>query len=81
MELVVSIYGQRRITMNESITGAVLGVVGFLGLTYLVVKVRQNQRRLHRLVGVIDSRHVNEVEYLMGLVDSGELVPYSAAVL
>jgi len=63
--------------MNESITGAVLGVVGFLGLTYLVVKVRQNQRRLHRLVGVIDSQNANEVQYLVGLVNSGELVPYS----
>lgn len=67
--------------MNESITGAVLGVVGFLGLTYLVVKVRQNQRRLHRLVGVIDSRHSHEVQYLISLVDSGELVPYSAATV
>lgn len=67
--------------MNESITGAVLGVVGFLGLTYVVVKVRQNQRRLHRLVGVIDSRHAHEVQYLIGLVDSGELVPYSAATV
>lgn len=64
--------------MNESITGAVLGVVGFLGLTYVFVKVRQNQRRLHRLVGIIDStRYAKEVDYLAGLIDSGELVPYS----
>jgi hypothetical protein len=65
--------------MNESITGAVLGVVGFLGLTYVYVKVRQNQRRLHRLVGVIDStRYAKEVDYLSGMIASGELVPYSA---
>lgn len=65
--------------VNESLTGAVLGVVGFLGLTYLVVKVRQNQRRLHRLVGIIDSRHAHEVQYLINLVDSGELAPYAVA--
>lgn len=65
--------------MNESITGVVLGVVGLLGVTYLAVKVRQNQRRLHRMVGVIDNRYANEVQYLIGLADSGELVPYGTA--
>ena len=64
--------------MNESLTGVVLGIVGFLGLSYLAVKVRQNQRRLHRMVGVIDNRYLHEVHYLLDLADSGELVPYSA---
>lgn len=63
--------------MNESITGVVLGVVGFFGLTYLAVKVRQNQRRLHRMVGVIDNHYASEIQFLLGLTDSGELVPYS----
>ena len=65
--------------MNESLTGVVLGVVGFLGLTYLAVKVRQNQKRLYRMVGVIDARYATEIQYLVDLADSGELVPYSAA--
>lgn len=66
--------------MNESITGAVLGVVGFLGLTYVYVKVRQNQRRLHRLVGIIDNtRYAKEVDYLMAMINSGELAQYVPA--
>jgi hypothetical protein len=63
--------------MNESVTGVVLGVVGFLGLTYLVVKVRQNQRRLHRMVGIIDSHQAAEAVYLVGLAESGAIQPYS----
>jgi len=65
--------------MNESVAGVVLGVVGVLGVTYLAVKVRQNQRRLHRMVGIIDRRHSSEVDYLFGLTDSGQLVPYGEA--
>ena len=63
--------------MNEGLGGVVLGVVGFLGLTYLAVKVRQNQRRLQRMVGVIDDRHAFETDYLFGLADRGELALYS----
>ena len=66
--------------MNESLTGVILGVVGFFGLTYLAVKVRQNQRRLHRMVGIVDNRYLHEVDYLLGLADSGELVPYTIPV-
>ena len=62
--------------MNEGISGVVLGIVGFLGLTYLAVKVRQNQRRLKKMVGVIDGRHSFETEYLFALADSGQLNPY-----
>jgi len=63
--------------MNEGLGGVVLGVVGFLGLTYLAVKVRQNQRRLQRMVGVIDDRHAFETDYLFGLADRGELTRYA----
>ncbi len=62
--------------MNEGISGVVLGIVGVLGLTYLAVKVRQNQRRLKKMVGVIDGRHSFETEYLFALADSGQLNPY-----
>jgi hypothetical protein len=65
--------------MNESIAGVVLGILGLCGVTYLTVKVRQNQRRLHRMVGVVDNRYLHEVDYLLGLADSGELVPYAIA--
>lgn len=65
--------------MNEGIGGVVLGIVGFLGLTYLGVKIRQNQRRLRKMVGVIDDRHSMEVDYLFGLADSGQLQAYSAS--
>ena len=64
--------------MNESIGGVVLGIVGLLGLTYLGVKVRQNQRRLQKMVGVIDARHTFETDYLFALADSGQLKPFSA---
>ena len=63
--------------MNEGLGGVVLGVVGFLGMTYLAVKVRQNQRRLQKMVGVIDDRHAFEIDYLFGLADRGELALYS----
>ena len=62
--------------MNESVTGAFLGIVGAIGLTYLVVKVRQNQRRLHRMVGVIHDQRADEIQYLFSLSESGELKPY-----
>lgn len=62
--------------MNESVAGVVLGVVGVLGVTYVAVKVRQNQRRLHRMVGIIDRRHTSEIDYLFGLAESGQLVQY-----
>jgi hypothetical protein len=66
-------------SMNESgISGIVLGVVGFLGLTYLAVKVRQNQRRLQKMVGVVDQRHTFEAGYLFRLADEGKLKVYSA---
>ena len=64
--------------MNESVSGVVLGIVGLLGLTYLTVKVRQNQRRLQRMVGVITAEHTFEMNYLFGLADSGQLKLYSA---
>lgn len=64
--------------MNESVAGVVLGVVGVLGVTYLTVKVRQNQRRLHRMVGIIDRRHTSEIDFLFNLAESGQLVQYKA---
>lgn len=67
--------------MNEGLGGVLLGVVGVLGLAYLGVKVRQNQRRLQRMVGVIDDRHTFEMEYLFGLADRGELAVYSTGPL
>jgi hypothetical protein len=63
--------------MNESIGGVVLGVIGALGLTYLVVKVRQNQRRLHRMVGVIHNQHASDIQYLFDLAETGQLKPYA----
>lgn len=66
--------------MNEGIGGVVLGVVGFLGITYLAVKIRQNQRRLRKMVGVIDTRHTMEVDYLFGLADSGQLRTFNGPV-
>lgn len=62
--------------MNESIGGVVLGILGLVGLSYVAVKIRQNQRRLHRLVAIIDSRHSSEMQYLFEMADSGELVMY-----
>ena len=64
--------------MNEGVGGIVIGIAAFLGLTYLTVKVRQNQRRLKKMVGVIDDRHTFETSYLFELADSGQLKPYSA---
>lgn len=63
--------------MNEGVSGVVVGIVAFLGLTYLTVKVRQNQRRLKKMVGVIDDRHTFETEYLFDLADNGQLTLYS----
>jgi hypothetical protein len=65
--------------MNEGISGVVLGIVGVLGFTYLAVKVRQNQRRLKKMVGIIDERHTFETEYLFALADAGQLKTYSAS--
>jgi hypothetical protein len=56
--------------------GILLGIIGVLGLTYLGVKVRQNQRRLQKMVGVIDEKHRFETEYLLGLADTGQLKLY-----
>lgn len=67
--------------MNESISGIVLGIVGFLGLTYVAVKVRQNQRHLYRMVGVIGGEQRNEINFLVALADSGQLLPYSPEVV
>lgn len=67
--------------MNESVAGVFLGVVGVLGVTYLAVKVRQNQRRLHRMVGIIDHRHTSEVDFLFNLTDSGQLAQYTSGSL
>lgn len=64
--------------MNESLSGVVIGVLGFVGLTYLAVKVRQNQRRLRRTVGVIDGRFSSEMQYLFAMADSGQLKTYVA---
>ena len=58
------------------LSGILLGIVGVLGLTYLGVKVRQNQRRLQKMVGVIDEKHLFETEYLFGLADTGQLKLY-----
>jgi hypothetical protein len=66
--------------MNESLSGVILGVVGFLGLTYLAIKVRQNKQRLYRMVGVIDDSHFHEIHYLLDLADAGKLTPYSGPV-
>ncbi|WP_397571131.1 hypothetical protein [Schlesneria sp. T3-172] len=67
--------------MNEGIGGVVLGFVGFLGVAYLGVKVRQNQKRLQRMVAVIDSRHTFETDYLFELADRGDLALYSTGPL
>ena len=58
------------------LSGILLGIVGVVGLTYLGVKVRQNQRRLQKMVGVIDEQNSFETEYLLGLADSGNLRLY-----
>ena len=58
------------------LSGVLLGIIGVVGLTYLGVKVRQNQRRLQKMVGVIDEQHTFETEYLFGLADSGHLKLY-----
>ena len=63
--------------MNEGVSGVLLGVIGILGLTYLGVKVRQNQRRLQKMVGVIDATHTFEIDYLFGLADGGQVQLYS----
>ena len=62
--------------MNESIGGVVLGLIGLMGLSYLAVKVRKNQRRLRRTVAVVDSRYSRELQYLFEMADSGQLKPY-----
>jgi hypothetical protein len=59
-----------------SLGGVLLGIIGVVGLTYLGVKIRQNQRRLQKMVGVIDEEHTFETEYLLGLADSGQLRLY-----
>lgn len=63
--------------MNESISGVVLGILAFVGLSYVAVKVRQNQRRLHRLVGVIDGGHAAEIQCLLAMADSGDIAMYT----
>ena len=63
--------------MTEGGVGGILvGIMGVVGLTYLGVKVRQNRRRLEKMVGVIDEKHTFETEYLLGLADSGQLRMY-----
>ena len=63
--------------MTEGGLGGILvGIMGVVGLTYLGVKVRQNRRRLEKMVGVIDEKHTFETEYLLGLADSGQLRMY-----
>jgi hypothetical protein len=64
--------------MNESLSGVMIGILGAVGLTYLAVKVRQNQRRLRRTVGIIDSRYTTEMKYLFELADSGQIKLYQA---
>ncbi len=63
--------------MTEGGLGGILvGIMGVVGLTYLGVKVRQNRRRLEKMVGVIDEKHTFETDYLLGLADSGQLRLY-----
>jgi hypothetical protein len=62
--------------MNETVPTVIVGVLACLGLTYLAVKVRQNQQRLRRTVGVIDGRYFSEMQTLFQMADSGELQPY-----
>ena len=60
--------------------GILLGVMGVVGLTYLGVKVRQNRRRLQKMVGVIDEQHTFETEYLLGLAESGQVRLYKSGL-
>ena len=67
--------------MTEGGLGGILvGIMGVVGLTYLGVKVRQNRRRLQKMVGVIDEQHTFETEYLFGLADSGQLRLYKSGL-
>jgi hypothetical protein len=66
--------------MNESVGGVVMGLLALAGLTYLGMKVRQNQQKMRRIVGVVDKRHVHEISQLFQMADAGELALYQPGV-
>jgi len=66
--------------MHESVSTLALGIAAAMSLTYVAVKVRQNKRRLRQMVGIVDTQHTFETQYLFRLVDSGQLNLYSAGV-
>jgi hypothetical protein len=67
--------------MNESIDSILIGVVASLALVYLGYKVRQDRERLRRIVGIIDADHRFDVNYLLELVDSGQVTDYKLATI
>ena len=65
--------------MNESVDSILIGVVASLGLFYLGYKVHQDRERLRRIVGILDADHEFDVDYLLQLLDDGQLTDYKLA--
>jgi hypothetical protein len=65
--------------MNEHVNSLFFGFVAVAAVTYFGFKVRQDRKRLKRIVGVIDDTHTFELNFLLRLADSGQLSDFKTA--
>jgi len=56
-------------------------VLGALAVGYLVFEIDRRQRRLHEIFVVVDADDAEITARLEGVVESGELQPYTGATL
>ena len=56
------------------------GLIAAAAVTYLGFKVSQDRERLRKIVGIIDTEHSFDMDYLLGLADGGLLSPYQQKV-
>lgn len=65
--------------MNEHVNSVFFGFVAAAAVTWFGFKVRQDRKRLKRIVGIIDDTHAFELNFLLRLADGGQLSGYEAA--
>ena len=63
--------------MFDRVGEVVSVVLGALGLGYLIYEIDRRKRKLRDLFYVLDSEDADISAELMGMVDRGELQPYS----
>jgi len=67
--------------MPERFSDFVAVVMGALALGYLVFEIDRRRRKLHDVFDVLDADDADITARLEGMVESGELQPYTGATL